>query len=354
MDTRAPGATNQAAGGPNPNPGGPNPNPGGPNPNPGGPNPDPGGPNPDPGGPNPDPGGPNPDPGLYGPGSEAWRLDREAMLLLGAGPRALLLQLAHPAVAAGVADHSDFRADPWRRLAGTLRSYLTIVYGSTGVARAEIRRLNALHRGVTGPGYAARDPELGLWVHATLIDSTIAVADAWLEPIPTARRETFYAETRPIGRAFGIPEASLPADLEAFEAYVAGMLAPGGPVRVSAVARELAAVVLRPPLAPLAGLLPFPPRAAAAVLARTPAAAYAWTLWPAVGLLPTSVRDDYGLRWGMRQRIVSAWLVAGWRASRPFLPASFRQMPKALAADRRMRRPAPDGTSARPTYPGPA
>ena len=110
------------------------------------------------------------DAGLFGQGSEAWRLNREAMLLLGAGPRALLLQIAHPAVAAGVAEHSDFRADPWRRLAATLRSYLTIVYGTTAVARAEIRRLNALHRAVVGPGYSARDPELALWVHATLID----------------------------------------------------------------------------------------------------------------------------------------------------------------------------------------
>ena len=126
--------------------------------------------------------------GLYGPDSEAWRLNREAMLLLGAGPRALLLQIAHPAVAAGVNDHSDFRADPWRRLSGTLRSYLTIVYGSAGAARAEIRRLNALHRGIVGPGYAARDPALSLWVHATLIESTMAVADAWLEPLPRDRR----------------------------------------------------------------------------------------------------------------------------------------------------------------------
>ncbi|MEP7216937.1 MAG: oxygenase MpaB family protein, partial [Anaerolineaceae bacterium] len=88
--------------------------------------------------------------GMYGPDSEAWALDREAMLLLGAGPRALLLQIAHPAVAAGVDEHSDFRADPWRRLAGTLRSYLTIVYGSGSVARAEIRRLNRLHTGIVG------------------------------------------------------------------------------------------------------------------------------------------------------------------------------------------------------------
>ena len=265
------------------------------------------------------------DPGLYGPTSEAWRLNREAMLLLGAGPRALLLQLAHPAVAAGVADHSDFRSDPWRRLAGTLRSYLTIVYGTSAAARREIRRLNTLHRGITGPGYAARDPDLALWVHATLIDSTIAVADAWLEPIGNDRRAAFYAETRPIGRAFGIPEAVLPADLEAFDAYVAGMLGPSGPVRVSAVARELAAAVLRPPLAPIAPWL-----------AHLPPAMYAWTLWPSVGLLPASVRDEYGLVWGPRERLVSAWLVAGWRAWRPLLPHSFRHMPKALAADSRM------------------
>ena len=170
----------------------------------------------------PDPGPDGPDPGLYGPDSEAWRLNREAMLLLGAGPRALLLQLAHPSVAAGVADHSDFRADPWRRLAGTLRSYLTVVYGSTGVARAEIRRLNALHRAITGPGYTARDPELSLWVHATLVDSTMAVADAWLEPMSMERRAAFYAETRPIGRAFGVPESLLPADIGAFDEYLTG------------------------------------------------------------------------------------------------------------------------------------
>ncbi len=166
-----------------------------------------------------------------------------------------------------------------------------------------------------------------MWVHATLIDSTIAVADAWLEPIGRDRRAAFYAETRPIGRAFGVPEALLPSDLEAFDGYVAGMLAPSGPVRVSATARELAEAVLRPPLAPIA---PF--------LRGVPPGAYAWTLWPSVGLLPPSVREEYGLPWGARERLVSAWLVAGWRAWRPLLPESFRQMPKSLAADRRIAR----------------
>ncbi|MBI3747112.1 MAG: DUF2236 domain-containing protein [Chloroflexi bacterium] len=84
--------------------------------------------------------------GLFGPGSQAWRIDREAFLLFGAGPRALLLQVAHPAVAAGVDAHSSFRADPWARVAGTLLSYLRIVYETAADARAEVRRLNIRHR----------------------------------------------------------------------------------------------------------------------------------------------------------------------------------------------------------------
>lgn len=263
--------------------------------------------------------------GLYGPTSEAWRLNREAMLLLGAGPRALLLQLAHPQVAAGVAEHSDFRADPWRRLQGTLRSYLTIVYGTVKEARAEIRRLNELHRSIRGRGYAARDPDLSLWVHATLVDTTIVAADAWLEPLSAERRAQYYAETIPIGRAFGVPADRLPPDVGAFEAYVAAMLASSGPVHVSPLAQELADAVLHPPLGPVVPALGW-----------VPPKAYAWTLWPSLSLLPPSVRDEYDQRWGPLERAVSGWLVAAWRLWRPLLPTSFRQMPQALAADRRI------------------
>ena len=262
--------------------------------------------------------------GLFGPESEAWAFDREAMLLLGIGPRALLLQLADPGVAAGVDEHSDFRADPWRRLDGTLRSYERIVYGSTSAARGEIRRLNALHREIRGAGYSARDPVLALWVHATLIDSTIVGNDAWLGPLPRARAARFYKETVPIARAFGVPDRMIPADIDAFDAYVAERLAPGGGVAVSDTARELAHTVLNPPLPGVLARLPLDPRA------------YGWTLWPAIGLLPASVREDYGLRWGLREQFVARWLLAGWRAWNPLLPAWFRQMPQALAADRRV------------------
>ena len=265
--------------------------------------------------------------GLYGPASEAWALNREAMLLLGAGPRALLLQLAHPQVAAGVADHSDFQRNPWARLDGTLRSYLRIVYGTRTAARAEIRRLNGLHETITGPTYRARDPELSLWVHATLVDSTIVVADRWLETLSRDRRARYYTETIPIGRAFGIPLDLLPPDLDAFEGYVADTLGPGGAVRVGSLARELADVVLHPPLGPVAPML-----------SGLPAWSYAWTLWPSIGLLPRTIRDGYGLRWGPAERLVAGWLVTAWRLWRPILPAGFRQMPQARAADLRMDR----------------
>jgi len=275
--------------------------------------------------------------GLFGPRSEAWRLNREAALLLGAGPRALLMQVAHPLVAEGVAQHSSFREDPWRRLRATLRSYLTIIYGSTTEARAEIGRLNRFHRNVRGPvsdpaaalafgpAYDARDPELSLWVHATLIDATLVANERWIGRLNPGRRAAFYAESLPIGRAFGVPARLLPADIDAFDAYLERMIGPAGPVQVGPLARDLAEVILRPPLGPLHP-----------VLAGIPASLYAWTMWPAIELLPEPIRTGYGLNLGRRERLVSAWLTAGYRAWRPILPIGLRTMPWALRADERV------------------
>ena len=288
--------------------------------------------------------------GLYGPGSEAWRLNREAALLLAAGPRALLLQIAHPLIAEGVDQHSDFRTDPWRRLSATLRSYLTIVYGTTSAAQAEIARLGRLHRGVVGPvldpaavvatgaiSYSGRDPALALWVHATLVDSTMVAYDAWIEPLTDTRRAAFYAETRPIALAFGVPEERLPADVAAFDAYVASMLSADGPVHPTPTARALARAVLHPPLAPLATWAPdrlvAPARAA---LRSVPGALVDWTMWPAVGLLPPGIRTEFGIPWGRRHDMVSAWMTGGVRWWRPRLSPGFRQMSAARAADRRV------------------
>jgi uncharacterized protein (DUF2236 family) len=118
----------------------------------------------------------------------------------------------------------------------------------------------------------------------------------------------------------------LPDDLDAFEDYVGGQLAPDGPVTVGPLARDLAQTILHPPLPGVLGRLP------------VPTAAYDWTMWPSVALLPPVVREAYQLPWGVREQVVSAWLVAGWKAWRPLLPRTFRQMPQALAADRRMSR----------------
>jgi uncharacterized protein (DUF2236 family) len=292
--------------------------------------------------------------GLYGPGSEAWRLNREAALLLGAGPFAVLLQVAHPLVAEGVAQHSTFRTDPWARLVGTLRSYLRIVYGGRAEALAEIRRLNGLHRTVIGPvrdpaaaarfgaAYTARDPALSLWVHATLVWATLVTVERWLDAVPRSARARFYAETLVVGRAFGVPDAMLPADLDAFEAYMATMLGPHGPVRPTAVSRELAWAILHPPLAPVVergavarALGPAAP-AVAGVLRRAPRSALTPMLVPAVGLLPASLREELGLPWGPIERALDAWLTTAWRAWRPAFPPSLRWFPQALAADARV------------------
>jgi uncharacterized protein (DUF2236 family) len=279
------------------------------------------------------------DTGLYGPNSEAWRLNREALLLLAAGPRALLLQVAHPLVAEGVDQHSAFRADPWARLQGTLRSFLRIVYGSTAAARQEIRRLNERHREIRGPvrdedarvrhgrRYTARDPDLSLWVHATLVETTITAYDRWLGPYPRDAAARFYDETRPIGRALGVPASRIPRDLERFEAYWERTLAPDGPIHPTPVAREIAASILNPPLGPVVPWLGW-----------VPPAAVGWTLWPSVALLPDRVREEYGLPWGLRERLVSAWLVRAWTGWRPLIPTTLRWMPQARAADLRMAR----------------
>jgi uncharacterized protein (DUF2236 family) len=250
------------------------------------------------------------------------------------------MQIAHPLVAEGVDQHSSFRVDPWARLEATLRSYLTIVYGSTPAARAEIARLRRRHGPVRGPvrdtgaaarfgaTYTAADVDLSLWVHATLVDSTIVAYDRWLEPLPRERAARFYAETLPVGEALGIPADRLPRDLAAFQAYLDRMLAPGGPVHPSAVSRELADHILHPPLGPLVPSL-------APLLRRIPPAAYDWTLWPAVDLLPASLREEYRIPWSRGRDLQVRWLLAGWRAWRPLIPTSLRWMPQARAADRR-------------------
>ena len=277
------------------------------------------------------------DGGFYGPGSEAWRLNREAMLLLGAGPRALLLQIAHPLVAAGVAEHSDFRTDPWARLPGTLRSLPADRLRHGDAARGEIRRLNELHRGSGGRPRPAR---ASAWHRYSALrpraravgprdarrfdDRRVRRLDRAAVARPSARR--YYEETLPVGRASGSRPSLLPPTSTHSRRTWPTMLAPGGPIEVGDVARELADAILHPPLGPASR----PPGRSRARCSTPSRRAYAWLFWPSIGLLPRVVREGYGLPWGVRQRVVAAWLVATWQAWRPLLPPPFRQMPQAL------------------------
>jgi uncharacterized protein (DUF2236 family) len=133
----------------------------------------------------------------------------------------------------------------------------------------------------------------------------------------------------------------LPADLDAFEAYVAAMLGPSGPVHPSPVSGDLAHAILHPPLAPVVerGALARRLGAAAPLIAgllrHAPRSSMMPLLMPAVGLLPTSTRTELGLPWGPAEQTLDLWLSTMWRLWRPVFPPSVRWFPQALAADRR-------------------
>src|SRR5206468_658005 len=151
---------------------------------------------------------------LFGPGSMIWRVNRENVLLLGGG-RALILQVAHPLVAAGVAEHSNYREDPWGRLYRTLDVTTKIVFGSTEVADEAAERLWNVHGRVQGTSpdgsaYQARDPDLLMWVHATLIDTTLLVYTRYVGPLTIAEQNRYYEDTKLLGERYGIPRDRLP------------------------------------------------------------------------------------------------------------------------------------------------
>jgi len=251
---------------------------------------------------------------LPGPGSISWRVNREAALLLGGG-RALLMQLAHPKVAAGVADHSDFEHNALGRLNRTLELSLALTFGTRDEIRAAAARINGTHRRVTGPNYRALDPDLLLWVDATLIDSALLTYRTFVGPLDRAGAERYYQEAKEIGGLLGIPRRSYPPTLADFEAYRDGMLA--GPVSPDATGLRLARLVLRPRigLIPAAALAPFD-----AITA---------------GLLPDPLRRAYGLAWGRPSqalfRVAAAVLPPILRAT----PRWLRVVPPARRAEQR-------------------
>ncbi|HLZ06719.1 MAG TPA: oxygenase MpaB family protein [Bradyrhizobium sp.] len=173
--------------------------------------------------------------GLFGPSSVTWRVDREAAIFFGAG-RALLLQLAHPWVAAAIADQSRVFADPLGRFHRTFRMMFTMVFGTRDQALAAARRLFQRHEAVTGvlpiaagpfaagSAYYANDAAALQWVHATLVETAVLAHDLVLPPLAPEERERYWAEARLYAGLFGIPREALSPDWAGFTGYCRGMV----------------------------------------------------------------------------------------------------------------------------------
>jgi len=188
--------------------------------------------------------------GLFGATSISWKINRESALFLAAG-RAALLQLAHPWVAAAIAEHSRTLRDPIGRLHQTFRVMFTMSFGTTEQALAAAQRLHRQHSGIRGKlpetagrfaegsAYEANDVAALRWVYATLVDSALLAYELVLPPLSIAEREQCYAESRRTAALFGIPRQELPGNWEDFSTYVESMFQSNGLV-VSTAAREMA------------------------------------------------------------------------------------------------------------------
>lgn len=239
------------------------------------------------------------------------RIHRERVLLVG-GQRALVLQLAHPMVAAGVADHSDFPRRALERLSRTLDLTLATVFGSPTEAEEAIVSIRRTHERVhgarAGRSYRATDPRLLLWVNATLIDSTLVVYERFVRRLSDEARDRYYEETRGLGPLYGIPDDVMPPDLSSFRDYVRDMVE-GDELQPTAESRRLVRQVLRPPL-PLWWRVP-----TEAVRLVT------------LALLPERIKEMFGLRAGPAARLaLEGWSTAS-RALLPMFPGRLRYFP---------------------------
>lgn len=256
--------------------------------------------------------------GLFVPGSVSWRVNRELLVLAG-GTCALLMQIAHPAVAAGVEAHSNFQADPFGRLQRTLGASWAIVFGDGPSAERALRRIDATHAVVrgfvpeTGTPYRARDPQLLLWVHATLVDTAVRMHHRFVAPLTAADVEAYYRETMPVAVALGVPESTMPATYQDMRAWMVERIA-AGEVRVTPTARRLSEAILYPTA--------FPPR-------------FVWTAahLASVSLLHPDVRRGYGLVWNADRAAGVARLARFTRWAVPRLPGRLRFAPAARRAE---------------------
>ena len=259
----------------------------------------------------------------------AQRVNREAVVVLGWG-RAVLMQLAHPLVAAGVGAHSGFDAGPLayiERMRRTIGAMLSLTFGTEAQVRRTAGRINAIHRRVhgrleravgrypAGTPYDATDPALLTWVHATLIDSQLRTYGLFVGPLTAAEADRYCAEAAQAGPRLGVPAERLPDTTARLQRYLDEMEQKGR-LAVGDEARRLATALLAPPgggwVAP--------------------------ALWlgrlTTIGLLPVPLRDRYGFAWRAQdaRRLRSA--AAGLRAVRRIAPPVLREWPTARRAGR--------------------
>ncbi len=247
--------------------------------------------------------------GVFGPASMTWRMNREAILFLAAG-RALLLQLAHPWVAAAVADHSKALTDPVARFHRTFKVVFTMVFGTVDQAFAAARSLHRRHESITGG-----------WVYATLSDSALAAHELILGRLDPADRARLYSESQLFAAMFGIPRHLLPADHTDLTLYVRAMC-DSDMLTVSAAARHTATQIFAP-----------------SRIWRVPRTYMGLT----AGMLPERLRREFGLSYGAPERRRSDRALALVRRVYPHLPARLRYVgPYHEAQQRLAGNPIPD------------
>lgn len=188
------------------------------------------------------------DAGLFGPQSLVWRVNRDRAFPL-AGMRSLMVQALHPLAMAGVAEHSDWRRDPFGRLAATSGYVLTVTYGDAAAANAAAARVRAVHahvRGtdaVTGLPYRADDPDLLLWVHAGMVDSIVQVVQRYGRGLDAIEADRYVAEMVPFAVIVGVPPELVPSSVQALRAYIESV----DLRQATPAAREAIGIVLDPP-----------------------------------------------------------------------------------------------------------
>ncbi|MDX6666904.1 MAG: hypothetical protein QOK04_284 [Solirubrobacteraceae bacterium] len=252
-------------------------------------------------------------------GSIVWRYAGDARLLATAG-YALLLQVAHPTVGAGVTEHSDFKADPWGRLFRTLDYTYAMVYGGPRLAGEIGARVREMHKRIKGTKpdgerYHALEPEAYAWVHATLCEAIITGHRHFGLRMRPDEIERFWADWRRSGRVVGVRERDLPDDWTGFRSYFNYMVERR--LEDNEAVQDVIATLARPTRPPVPILNDAAWRVASLPMTRIFSLA-------TVGLLPSLLRQRFGARWTRAQELELRALGAAARATTPLLPRSLR------------------------------